>query len=89
MANLPVSSVVGSARDYLNSHPDADQVVTAASSRPRAVAASNLRGYFTAHPTQYDDLRNILSPLGDTQRQCHVSVLPSDLAAAYDEFMAG
>lgn len=84
-----VSSVVGSARNYLNSHPDANQVVTAASTQPPEVASSNLRGYFTANPTQYYELRSILSPLGDTQRQCHVSVLPPDLAAAYDEFMAG
>jgi hypothetical protein len=25
----------------------------------------------------------------DNQRQCNVSVLPPDLAAAYNEFMAG
>lgn len=84
-----VSSVTGSAHDYLNNHPDANQVVTAAYSQPRPVAASNLRSYFTAHPAEYFDLRGILAPLGDTQRQCNVSALPPDLASAYDEFMAG
>jgi hypothetical protein len=34
-------------------------------------------------------LRGNLAPIGDTQRQCNVSVLPPDLAAAYNEFMAG
>ncbi len=84
-----VSSVTGSARDYLNNHPDANQVVTAAYNQPRPVAASSLRAYFTANPTQYYELRGILAPLGDTQRQCNVTVLPPDLATAYDEFMAG
>jgi heme-binding protein len=84
-----VSSVTGSARDYLNNHPDANQVVTAAYNQPRPVAASNLRAYFTANPTQYYELRGILAPIGDTQRQCNVTALPPDLATAYDEFMTG
>ena len=84
-----VSSVTGTARDYLNNHPAANQVVTAAYGQPRPVAASNLRAYFTTNPTQYYELRGILAPLGDTQRQCNVAVLPPDLATAYDEFMAG
>ncbi|MBV9512681.1 MAG: heme-binding protein [Mycobacteriaceae bacterium] len=84
-----VSSVTGSARQYLDSHPGANQVVTAAFNEPRPAAEANLRGYFTAHPQEYNDLRGILSPIGDAQRQCNVSVLPADLASAYDEFMAG
>ena len=84
-----VSSVTGSARDYLNSHPGANDVVTAAYTQPRGQAAANIRAYFTAHPQEYYDLRGILAPIGDTQRQCQVSVLPSDLASAYNEFMAG
>ncbi|MBV9090466.1 MAG: heme-binding protein [Mycobacteriaceae bacterium] len=84
-----VSSVWGSARQYLNNHPDANQAVTAAEGEPRGQASADLRSYFTAHPQEYYDLRGILSPIGDTQRQCNVSVLPSNLASAYDEFMAG
>ena len=38
-----------------------------------------MRGYFTANPGQYYDLRGILAPIGDVQRQCNVSVLPPDL----------
>jgi heme-binding protein len=45
--------------------------------------------YFTAHPQEYYDLKAILTPIAGTQRQCNVSVLPPDLASAYDEFMAG
>ena len=82
-------TVTGSARDYLNNHPGANQAVTAAYSQPPSVAAGNLRSYFTANPTEYYELRGILAPIGDTQRQCNVAVLPAGLASAYDQFMAG
>lgn len=84
-----VSSVTGSARNYLANHPGANQVIMAANGQPRPEAESNIRGYFTANPQEYHELRGILAPIGDTQRQCNVSVLPPDLASAYDEFMAG
>jgi hypothetical protein len=57
--------------------------------QPRAQAASNLRNYFTAHPQEYYDLRGILVPIGDTERQCNVTALPPNLESAYQEFMAG
>jgi heme-binding protein len=84
-----VSTTLGSARAYLDTHPGANQAVGAAFSQPRPEAAATLRGYFTANPHEYYELRGILAPIGDTQRQCNVSVLPPDLAAAYNEFMAG
>ncbi len=84
-----VSSTTGSARSYLDAHPGANQAVTTAFSQPRDQAAATLRGYFTANPGEYYDLRGILAPIGDAQRQCNVTVLPPDLAAAYSEFMAG
>lgn len=84
-----VSSVTGAANAYLDAHPGADQAVTAARSQSRPDAEANLRGYFTANPQEYYDLRGILSPIGDTQRVCNVTVLPPDLASAYATFMAG
>ena len=48
-----VSSVTGSARDYLDNHPGANQAVTAAYSQPPSVAAGTLRSYLTANPTEY------------------------------------
>ncbi|MBO0679928.1 heme-binding protein [Mycolicibacterium sp. S2-37] len=84
-----VSTVTGSARQYLSAHPGANQVVTAAMNQPRAQAEADVRGYFTANPQEYYELRDILAPIGDTQRQCNVSVLPADLSSAYDQFMAG
>lgn len=84
-----VSSVTGSARAYLADHPGANQAVTAAMGQPRPQAEANLRGYFTANPQEYYDLRGILAPIGDVQSQCNVSVLPPELASAYTTFMAG
>lgn len=87
--NATVSSVTGVAQQYLAAHPGANQVVTAAYGQPRGEAAANIRGYFTAHPGEYYDLRGILAPIGDTERQCNVSALPPNLESAYHEFMAG
>ena len=84
-----VGSATGSAREYLNTHPGANAVVTAAATQPRPQAAANLRAYFTAHPQEYYELRGRLAPIGEAHRQCNVAVLPPDLASAYDEFMAG
>ena len=84
-----VSTTLGSARAYLDTHPGANQAVGAALTQPRPQAADTLRGYFTANPQEYYELRGILAPIGDTHRQCNVSVLPPDLAAAYSQFMAG
>jgi len=84
-----VNTTLGAARAYLNTHPGANQAVGAAFTQPRDQAAGTLRGYFTANPQEYYDLKGILAPIGDTQRQCNVSVLPADLASAYNEFMAG
>jgi len=84
-----VSSATGLAQQYLAAHPDANQVVSAAYGQPRPQAASNLRSYFTAHPQEYNDLRGILAPIGDTERQCSVTALPPNLESAYQEFMAG
>ncbi len=84
-----VSSATGSAQAYLASHPGANAAVTTAFSQPRDQAAATLRGYFTANPGEYNDLRGILSPIGDKQSQCNVAVLPPNLASAYSQFMAG
>jgi hemophore-related protein len=84
-----VSSVTGAANQYLAAHPGANQVLTAAYGQPRPQAEANVRGYFTANPGEYYDLRGILSPIGDTQQACNVTVLPPNLQSAYNAFMAG
>jgi heme-binding protein len=87
--NATVSSATGAARQYLNDHPDANQVVTAAFNQPRSQASASLRDYFSSHPQEYSDLRGILAPIGDTERQCNVRALPPRVESAYQEFMAG
>lgn len=84
-----LSTVSSSTRQYLADHPGANEVLTAALNQPYPEAQANVRGYFTANPGEYYDLRGILAPIGDTQRACNVSVLPPQLATAYDQFMAG
>ena len=84
-----VSSATGAARAYLDSHPGANQAVTTAMTQPRPEAAATLRGYFTANPAEYYDLRGILAPIGEAQRACNVTALSPELSSAYNEFMAG
>jgi heme-binding protein len=84
-----VSATWSSARQYLNAHPGANQVVTSAFNAPRPQAETEVRNYFTANPGEYYDLKGILSPIGDKQRQCNVTVLSPALQSAYDTFMAG
>ncbi|MGE3655637.1 MAG: heme-binding protein [Mycolicibacterium sp.] len=84
-----VSSVTGAARQYLDTHPGANQAVSAALSQPRPEAAANLRSYFTANSQEYYELRAILAPIGEAQRACNATVLPGELATAYAMFMAG
>lgn len=84
-----VSSTTGAAHTYLAGHPGANQAVTTAFTQPRPEAAATLRAYFTANPQEYNDLRGILAPIGDTQRACNVTALSPELASAYSEFMAG
>ena len=84
-----VSATWSSAREYLSDHPGANQVVMGAFDKPRPQAESDVRDYFTANPGEYYALKGILSPIGDKQRQCNVTVLPAELASAYDTFMAG
>lgn len=87
--NGTVDSVTIAAQQYLAAHPGAGGVVSAAVTQPRDVAAVNIRNYFTANPSEYYELRGILSPIGDTQRACNTTVLPPYLAGAYAEFIAG
>ncbi len=84
-----VNTVTGSAQQYLAGHPGAGQVLYAAMRQPPAQAAADVRGYFTANPQEYYELRGILAPIGDVQQQCNVTVLPPMLQAAYNQFMTG
>lgn len=76
--------VLNAASGYLDSHPDANNVLTAAVNQPPADARSSVRGYFVAHPGEFLDLQNIARPLTDLRGQCNTSVSPDQLAALFD-----
>src|ERR1700754_960968 len=84
-----VSTTLGSARAYLNTHPGANQAVGAAFSQPRDQAAGTLRGYFSANPQEYYDLKGILAPIGAPRRHYSVAVRPRNLPLAYTEYISG
>ena len=78
------SGVLNAASGYLDGHPDANNVLTAAVSQPPADARSSVRGYFLAHPGEALELRNIAKPLLDLRGQCNTAVSPDQLAALFD-----
>ncbi len=78
------SGVLGAAGSYLDAHPGANDVLTAAGTQPAGDAESNVRSYFTGHPGEFFDLQNIIRPLKDLRNQCGVSVAPSQLATLFE-----
>ncbi|MCV7279634.1 heme-binding protein [Mycolicibacterium flavescens] len=74
------SGVLGEASGYLEAHPGANDVLTAAATQPPEQARDAVRAYFTAHPGEYLDLRRIAGPLTDMRNQCGISVSPVQLA---------
>ncbi|MDA4110533.1 heme-binding protein [Mycolicibacterium holsaticum] len=78
------SGVLGQAGGYLEAHPEANQVLTAAATQPPDDAKAAVRAYFTAHPNEYFDLRGIAAPLTDMRAQCGIAVSPGQLATLFD-----
>jgi heme-binding protein len=78
------SGVLASAGGYLDGHPGANDVLTAAGTQPADEAKANVRAYFVAHPGEFLDLQNIVGPLKDLRNQCGVSVSPGQLATLFD-----
>jgi hemophore-related protein len=79
------SGVLSDAGAYLDAHPGANDVLTAAGTLPAEEARSSVRGYFIAHPGEFLDLQAIARPLSDMRSQCGVSVSPGQLALLFDE----
>jgi heme-binding protein len=79
----PVATATGA---YLASHPDANQVVTAAGSQAPADAEKSIKIYFAIHPDQWMDLRAIAQPLTDLRAQCPSQSAgpPPDLGRLFD-----
>lgn len=83
------SGVLSSAGGFLNDHPEANDVLTAAASQPPDEARSSVRGYFTGHLDQLLALQQIAQPLSDLRSQCGVSVSPQQLATLMDTLSNG
>jgi heme-binding protein len=82
------SGVLNSASGYLDVHPDANNVLTAAVNQPPAEAKSSVRGYFLGHPGQALELKGIAQPLLDLRGRCNTAVSPDSLAALFDALSA-
>ncbi|RAV10342.1 hemophore-related protein [Mycolicibacterium sp. GF69] len=78
------SGVLGQAGGYLEAHPGANEVLTAAATQPPEDARAAVRAYFTAHPNEYLDLRGIAAPLTEMRAQCGIAVSPGQLATLFD-----
>ncbi|MCW2625739.1 heme-binding protein [Mycobacterium sp.] len=76
------SGVLASAGGWLDTHPQANDVLSAAGMQG-AGAESSVRDYFVAHPTEYQELRGIAAPLIDMQRSCGPAIQPMQIAALY------
>ncbi|MGJ6125208.1 heme-binding protein [Mycolicibacterium sp. Y3] len=78
------SGVLAQAGSYLDAHPGANDVLTAAGNQDTGDASAAIRGYFTGHTGEFLDLQNIARPLTSLRSQCGVSVSPGKLAALFD-----
>ncbi|GAS90847.1 heme-binding protein [Mycolicibacterium brisbanense] len=78
------SGVLAQAGSYLDAHPDANDVLTAAGTQSTGEAEGAIRAYFLAHPGEFLDLQNIARPLTSLRGQCGVSVSPGQLATLFD-----
>lgn len=76
------SGVLASAGAWLDAHPDANNVLTAAGMQG-AGAEQSVRDYFTGRPQEYAELRAIAAPLVDMQRGCNTAIQPMQIAALY------
>jgi heme-binding protein len=73
------SGVLGAAGAWLDTHPDANNVLTSAGMQG-AGAEQSVRDYFVAHPREYRELRGIAAP---TQHGCNAAIQPMQIAALY------
>jgi heme-binding protein len=78
------SGVLAEAGGYLDAHPGANDVLTAAANQPADQARANVRGYFTAHPGEFLDLQRIAQPVKDLRNQCGIAISPIQLASLFD-----
>lgn len=85
-ANLSstLGTVANATGQYLDSHPDANQVVTNAGAQSPQDGENSIRTYFVAHPQQWAELQGIARPLTNLRQQCQVQVAPAQIARLFD-----
>jgi heme-binding protein len=76
------SGVLARAGGWLDAHPEANNVLTAAGMQGSG-AETSVRDYFVARPHEYQELRDIAAPLIDMQRGCGAAIQPMQIAALY------
>jgi heme-binding protein len=76
------SGVLARAGGWLDAHPEANNVLTAAGMQGSG-AETSVRDYFVARPSEYQELRGIAAPLIDMQRGCGAAIQPMQIAALY------
>lgn len=70
-----VGKAVTSTGDYLDSHPDTNQVMTGAlQQQPGPQTLANLKAHFEANPKVQDDLAKIIAPVQEVSDQCKLAV---------------
>jgi heme-binding protein len=74
------SGVLGAAGPWLDAHPGANDVLTAAATQSTDEARANVRGYFIGHPGEALELNGIAQPLKDLRAQCGITISPSQIA---------
>jgi heme-binding protein len=82
------SGVLADAGGWLDTHPQANDVLSAAGMQG-AGAESSVRDYFVAHPMEYQELRGIAAPLIDMQHSCGPAIQPMQIAALYTALSQG
>ena len=78
------SGVLGEAGTYLDAHPGANDVLTAAATQAPEEARSNVRGYFVGHVGELLELQRIAAPLSALRNQCGIAISPGQLATLFD-----
>jgi hemophore-related protein len=76
------SGVMASAGGWLDAHPEANDVLTAAGMQGSG-AETSVRDYFVGRPQEYQELRAIAAPLIDLQHNCNAAIQPMQIAALY------
>jgi heme-binding protein len=82
------SGVLNAAGRWLDTHPEANNVLTRAGMQG-AGAEQSVRDYFVARPQEYQELRGIAQPLIQLQRNCNTAIQPMQIAALYQALSAG